>query len=155
MIIAIRLQILKINDIEVKSVYIDKTVYSLMAETTDKNGNVIKVRAFSDETLSKPPYNFKKVEIDDNYKDCISTDFNEDLTFNIDKYNARKEQEKQNDYENKIVAEIRKKYNLNQELAILRQRDAKPEEFAEYNEYVESCKTKIKEELNNKQEKII
>ena len=49
------------------------------------------------------------------------------------------------EYENKIVAEIRKKYNINQELAILRQRDTKPEEFAEYNEYVEYCKKVIKE----------
>lgn len=59
------------------------------------------------------------------------------------------EKEKQVDYENKIVAEIRKKYTGNQELAILRQRDAKPEEFAEYNEYVEQCKAKVKEELEN------
>ena len=54
-----------------------------------------------------------------------------------------------NEYESKIVAEIRKKYNINQELAILRQRDIKPEEFAEYNEYVEQCKAKIKSEMVN------
>ena len=53
------------------------------------------------------------------------------------------------EYESKIVAEIRKKYNINQELAILRQRDTKPEEFAEYNEYVEQCKAKIKSEMVN------
>lgn len=50
-------------------------------------------------------------------------------------------------YENKIVALIRQKYNVNQELAILRQRDAKPQEFAEYNEYVEQCKEQVKNEL--------
>ena len=50
-------------------------------------------------------------------------------------------------YEDKIVALIRKKYNVNQELAILRQRDTKPEEFAEYNEYVEKCKEQVKNEL--------
>ena len=59
------------------------------------------------------------------------------------------EEEKQNEYENKIVTEIRKKYNVNQELAILRQRDTKPEEFAEYNEYVETCKAKVKSELGD------
>lgn len=57
------------------------------------------------------------------------------------------EEEKELAYEQKIVTEIRKKYNVNQELAILRQRDTKPEEFAEYNEYVESCKAKVKFEM--------
>lgn len=51
-------------------------------------------------------------------------------------------------YEDKIVAEIRKKYTVNQELAILRQRDTKPEEFAEYNEYVEQCKQEVKNAFN-------
>jgi hypothetical protein len=40
-------------------------------------------------------------------------------------------------YENLIVKKIRAKYSINEELAILRQRDAKPEEFSEYNTYVE------------------
>ena len=53
------------------------------------------------------------------------------------------------EYESKIVAEIRKKYNINQELAILRQRDTKPKEFTEYNKYVEQCKAKIKSEMVN------
>lgn len=52
-------------------------------------------------------------------------------------------------YEESIVYEIRKKYTVNQELAILRQRDTKPEEFAEYNEYVEQCKQKVKNEFAN------
>lgn len=42
---------------------------------------------------------------------------------------------------------IRKRYSVSAELAILRQRDTKPEEFAEYNEYVEKCKVYIKHEL--------
>lgn len=33
------------------------------------------------------------VEIDDMYKDCCLEDFNEDFTFSIEKYNARKEKE--------------------------------------------------------------
>lgn len=52
-------------------------------------------------------------------------------------------------YENLIIKEIRKKYSVNQELAILRQRDSKPEEFAVYNAFVEECKVKIKAELQN------
>ena len=39
---------------------------------------------------------------------------------------------------------IRRKYSINDELAILRQRDSKPDEFAEYNTYCEQCKTKAK-----------
>ena len=46
-----------------------------------------------------------------------------------------------------LTAEIRKKYTINDELAILRQRDEKPDEFGEYNEYVEACKAEIKAEL--------
>ena len=47
-------------------------------------------------------------------------------------------------YESEIIHRIRKRYTVNQELAILRQRDTKPEEFAEYNEYVELCKSEVK-----------
>lgn len=50
-------------------------------------------------------------------------------------------------YENMIIRKIRTKYTVNQELAILRQRDSKPEEFAEYNAFVEKCKAEVKEEL--------
>ncbi len=39
----------------------------------------------------------------------------------------------------KITSLIRKKYSLNEELAILRQRYSKPEKFKEYNLYAESC----------------
>lgn len=33
------------------------------------------------------------VEVDEKYVDCCFEDFNEDLTFNVDKYNARKQKE--------------------------------------------------------------
>lgn len=52
-------------------------------------------------------------------------------------------------YESEIIRRIRKRYTVNQELAILRQRDTKPEEFAEYNTYVEQCKADIKELMQN------
>ena len=42
---------------------------------------------------------------------------------------------------------IRERYSVSAELAILRQRDSKPEEFAEYNAYAEECKKRAKEEL--------
>lgn len=50
-------------------------------------------------------------------------------------------------YENLVVKKIREKYSINEELAILRQRDEKPSEFAEYHAYVEECKIAAKEEL--------
>lgn len=50
-------------------------------------------------------------------------------------------------YESLIIRKIRKRYTVNQELAILRQRDTKPAEFAAYNEYVERCKANIKSEI--------
>ncbi len=113
----------------------------------EANGTIyIDKKLRGDIDYTKEPYNFKIIDIGEAYLDCQGSDFNSDLTFSVDKYNARKEREKINDYENKVVAEIRKKYNINQELAILRQRDSKPQEFAEYNEYVEQCKAKIKQQ---------
>ena len=56
---------------------------------------------------------------------------------------------KQQKYEKLIVSKIREKYTLDQELAILRQRDSKPIEFAEYNAYVEQCKLEAKQEVSN------
>ena len=50
-------------------------------------------------------------------------------------------------YENLIIRKIRTKYTVNQELAILRQRDTKPEEFEAYNAFVEQCKADAKKEL--------
>ncbi len=43
-------------------------------------------------------------------------------------------------YQERVVSRIREKYSVDDELAILRQRDTKPEEFAEYNEVVEKIK---------------
>lgn len=105
---------------------------------------------YNDSDLAR--YNYTKVAIKDEYFDTFEfSDFNDNLTFNEEKYLARikKQQEERAvvEYENAIVALIRKKYNLNQELAILRQRDSKPEEFAEYNAYVEQCKAEVKNNL--------
>ena len=44
------------------------------------------------------------------------------------------------DYGEKVNGLIRRKYTLSEELAILRQRDTKAEEFEVYNAYAESCK---------------
>ena len=43
-------------------------------------------------------------------------------------------------YEQRVVSRIRERYSVDDELAILRQRDTKPLEFAEYNSFVEQIK---------------
>lgn len=48
-------------------------------------------------------------------------------------------------YEKRVVNRIREKYSVDDELAILRQRDTKPEEFAEYNAFVEQIKQEERE----------
>lgn len=48
-------------------------------------------------------------------------------------------------YEQRIVNRIRERYSVDDELAILRQRDTKPDEFNTYNEFVERIKTEERE----------
>lgn len=45
---------------------------------------------------------------------------------------------------------IRERYSISDELAILRQRDTKPDEFAEYNAFCEECKEKARASTANK-----
>lgn len=42
---------------------------------------------------------------------------------------------------------IRRKYSLSAELSIQRQKDRKPDEFAEYDTYCEQCKAEAKNKL--------
>ena len=51
------------------------------------------------------------------------------------------------DYGETVNGSIRRKYTLSEELAILRQRDTKAEEFEAYNQYAEQCKKEIKESI--------
>ena len=46
-----------------------------------------------------------------------------------------------------IERRIRLRYSLSEELAILRQREEKPSEFAAYHAYAEECKKIVKETL--------
>lgn len=48
-------------------------------------------------------------------------------------------------YEERIVSRIREKYSIDDELAILRQRDTKPQEFEEYNSFAEQVKQEEKQ----------
>lgn len=45
---------------------------------------------------SKEPYNYKVVEVEESYKDCTMADFDSNLDFSVEKYNARKQMEKDN-----------------------------------------------------------
>ena len=51
-------------------------------------------------------------------------------------------------YPQLVENKIRKKYSISAEFAILRQRNSKPDEFAEYNAFCELCKSEAKNELN-------
>lgn len=59
----------------------------------------------------------------------------------------RTDKEMESLYKEEIKRLIRLKYDVDAELAILRQRDTKPNEFAEYNAYVEQCKEQVKNEI--------
>ena len=61
---------------------------------------------------------------------------------------AKERREQEEAYENDVEARIRARYSVSQELAILRQRDSKPEEFAEYNAFAEECKAEAKKAMN-------
>lgn len=51
-------------------------------------------------------------------------------------------------YEERVTELIRERYSVSAELAVLRQRDTKPEEFADYNAFAEQCKARAREELS-------
>lgn len=51
-------------------------------------------------------------------------------------------------YEEQVVAKIRERYSINDELALLRQKDTKTAEFQAYYQYVEECKSNIKANYN-------
>ena len=52
-------------------------------------------------------------------------------------------------YEELVVQFIREKYTLDDELAIQRQKETKPDEWSEYFVYCEECKAKAKEKVGD------
>lgn len=93
--------------------------------------------------------NLKSPCLEEGYEEITEEEFNELTKPKV--YTPSTEEElaeiKQQNYENRVVELLRVKYSLNQELAILRQRDDKPEEFAAYNAYAEECKATAKAEI--------
>ena len=62
---------------------------------------------------------------------------------------AEKEHWQSIPYDDAVDAEIRKRYSVSQEFAILRQRDEKPEEYDAYYAYCEECKAFVKAKKSN------
>ena len=52
-------------------------------------------------------------------------------------------------YPNLVSRLIRERYSIDDEMAILRQRYTKPEEYEAYNAFCEECKAKAKAEIYN------
>ena len=50
-------------------------------------------------------------------------------------------------YPNLVSRLIRERYSIDDEMAILRQRDTKPNEYEAYNAFCEDCKAKAKKEI--------
>lgn len=52
-------------------------------------------------------------------------------------------------YKDRVIARIRERYSIDDEIAILRQKDTKFEEWVEYNSFVENVKIeeKVKEQI--------
>ena len=54
------------------------------------------------------------------------------------------EQQEPIPYKDRVVERIRERYSVDDEIAILRQKDTKPDEWAEYNAFVEQIKAEEK-----------
>ena len=52
-------------------------------------------------------------------------------------------------YANLVSKLIRERYSVDDEMAILRQKETKPEEWETYNTFCEECKAKAKAEIYN------
>lgn len=66
-----------------------------------------------------------------------------DLVANFNKERVLTSEQKEKLRSEKIVKLIRKKYSVDEELAILRQKDSKPNKFKEYFNYATECVNKV------------
>lgn len=74
------------------------------------------------------------------------------MTYNADDYEEVDEMPVSFDeaaYKAAVERLIRERYSVADELGILRQRDTKPEEYAEYYAYAEQCKEEAKTEVTS------
>ena len=83
-----------------------------------------------------------KLEVPEDFEEILICESEEEIRKN------HEYQERELQYPTLVEKFIREKYSISDELAIQRQRDTKPEDFAEYNTFCEECKAKAKKELN-------
>lgn len=114
-------------------------------------------KRFSDEEITGKPYNYQIAIVPDDVDitDITYADFDNidgKLIFSANKYSARivaeKEKTKRIEYKLQIDNLIREKYSINDEIAILRQRDTKTIEYEEYFDFVEKIKQNVKENIS-------
>ena len=83
-------------------------------------------------------------------KRCENGNFVEMTLEELEEYEKNRENSiKDIPYEQRVVYRIRAVYSVDDELAILRQRETKPDEFAEYNAFVEKIKAEEREAMSD------
>lgn len=126
------------------------TVEAKIAEITASGGKVEEIGGKQYKVIEEFPNGGKTVE---EIKETPAVpakdayDEYEDIQVYIPYTAEELAERKQQKYENRVVELLRKKYSINQELAILRQRDEKPEEYQAYHDYAEQCKATAKTEI--------
>ncbi|HCY73083.1 MAG TPA: hypothetical protein DHU75_02870 [Rikenellaceae bacterium] len=126
------------------------TVETKVAEITASGGKVEEIGGKQYKVIEEFPNGGKTVE---EIKETPAVpakdayDEYEDIQVYIPYTAEELAERKQQKYEDRVVELLRKKYTLNQELAILRQRDEKPEEYQAYHDYAEQCKATAKTEI--------
>lgn len=126
------------------------TVEAKIAEITANGGKVEKIGSKQYKVIEEFPNGGKTVE---EIKETPAIpakeayDEYEDIKVYIPYTAEQLAERKQQKYEDRVVELLRKKYSLNQELAILRQRDEKPEEYQAYHDYAEQCKATARTEI--------
>ena len=118
-------------EICIRENYIDKISITKTHIIIDEFGKEHEELMYRREDLVKPPYNYKIVEIDDKYSDCVASDFNDDLTFSEMKYNTRKSQE----MAEQRIAELKKKlFDTDYRAIKFAEGELTEEEYAPYRE---------------------
>lgn len=118
----------------------------LTIENLQEHTRVIKeayteeVTNYNEETGEEYTETVYHEQVTENYKTC-------DLIAHFKPKVELTEKQKQVKYEKLVEQYIRQEYSISQELAILRQRDSKIDEFYAYNLYAEDCKARAKKEI--------
>lgn len=106
----------------------------------------IKNKGKYSEVLSDSKY-VHKLGTDNYYKKGVEIGVvTEDMFEEVDEIPS---EESKQEYKKTVRNLIREKYEIEDEIALHRQKDTKVEEFNEYNTYCEECKVRAKELLNS------